>query len=46
MRESQAKLREQQEHNDAIQPIVQANTHNSFVSKPKIDVLLKNMNCS
>lgn len=32
--------------NDAIQPVVQANTGNSFVPLSKIDFLLKNMNCS
>jgi hypothetical protein len=43
-RERWARLREQQEHNDAIQPIVQANTNNSFVPLSKIYLLLKKMN--
>ena len=46
MRERWASLREQQEQNDASQQVVQANTSNSFVSKSKIYLLLKNMNCS
>ena len=46
MRERRARLREQQEQNDAIQLVVQANTGNSFVSNFKIYLLLKNVNCS
>lgn len=35
MREMRARLREQQQRNDAIQPVVQANSSNSFVSNIK-----------
>ena len=35
MREMRASLRERQQRNDAIQPVVQANSSNSFVSNIK-----------